>query len=736
MFVQAISPPIELMDYLHGFYYHTECYLFTRPMFRLSIALKSVARELPSGIAAFQLAPMLREMSAHQLEGLASLGGVYIDPFNSFGSGQNIAERITELIDTGALVVHSVPEYYYNRLNDYNDIFFKPLSNSLSDLDPILNSTDALWQTLGGSADAPPETDLTLPPLKFPALQKLGAVEVDLSAQAIYTRSDIVPQKLGLHQVKDNDALCQEVERLGCSAHLARTALDRGLNRWQVLSDYKYGRQLLNFFWMQTDERARHLLVKRNTEEPSYVFRLPAEVFLALGAVGFKNMRGITDPRVRVGPFNIKAIEAMADLSDRLTQQAAIAAAEAEALRDDVGPQSRSASIWADLPPNHYVQLRVKDRAGRAVENQRWWVQTPDGRVHSGRTNLHGVGRVSGLSKLGPCQIKFPGALVVREGKGSAAGLGLEGAVFTEQVNGEYTFIVTPTHWVTAILRDAEGAPVANEAWWIKTPDGVEHTGTTDAEGVARIKNSGAPGRCDIRFTSVPVLKDGCISPPPNNATAGTYVVQQGDTLLRIAKAHGLSNAAEIYDHPENDAFRTLRPNPDLIYPGDEIVLPAKNENPFNAAMDVEHEFVVSQPAELCKFTLLDEDDEPYVGKRAVLRVGDQSVEQILGEDGQIGISLQGLDETTGEIELYVHEDLDEEPLKFTVSLAYMDPVDTLSGVQARCNNLGFDCGVVDGVMGRKTREGISGFQSEYGLSVDGVPGPQTQQRLAEVYGS
>jgi LysM repeat protein len=54
------------------------------------------------------------------------------------------------------------------------------------------------------------------------------------------------------------------------------------------------------------------------------------------------------------------------------------------------------------------------------------------------------------------------------------------------------------------------------------------------------------------------------------------YVVKYGDTLVKIAKAHGFADWREIYYHPDNNAFRTRRPNPDQIYPGDVLKIPAR----------------------------------------------------------------------------------------------------------------------------------------------------------------
>jgi N-acetylmuramoyl-L-alanine amidase len=69
------------------------------------------------------------------------------------------------------------------------------------------------------------------------------------------------------------------------------------------------------------------------------------------------------------------------------------------------------------------------------------------------------------------------------------------------------------------------------------------------------------------------------------------------------------------------------------------------------------------------------------------------------------------------------------------LELGHLDPVDELSGVQARCNLLGHDCGVVDGIMGSNTRQGIKAFQTHNSLEVDGIAGPLTQQALQKAYG-
>jgi hypothetical protein len=53
------------------------------------------------------------------------------------------------------------------------------------------------------------------------------------------------------------------------------------------------------------------------------------------------------------------------------------------------------------------------------------------------------------------------------------------------------------------------------------------------------------------------------------------YRVVPGDNLTRIAARHGIRYWQNIYLAAENAELRAQRPNPDLIYPGDVIRIPA-----------------------------------------------------------------------------------------------------------------------------------------------------------------
>jgi len=53
------------------------------------------------------------------------------------------------------------------------------------------------------------------------------------------------------------------------------------------------------------------------------------------------------------------------------------------------------------------------------------------------------------------------------------------------------------------------------------------------------------------------------------------------------------------------------------------------------------------------------------------------------------------------------------------------------SDIQRALTNAGFSPGPIDGKMGAKTKKAIQEFQKEHNLTIDGIVGPKTWERLA-----
>jgi N-acetylmuramoyl-L-alanine amidase len=215
---------------------------------------------------------------------------------------------------------------------------------------------------------------------------------------------------------------------------------------------------------------------------------------------------------------------------------------------------------------------------------------------------------------------------------------------------------------------------------------------------------------------------------------AKTHRVKQGECLSSIAKKYSFTDWRTIYNHPQNAEFRRKRPNPNLIYPGDQIFIPDKDLKQELGGTEQRHKFRVKAQQTLLRIMLQDEQGQPLSGKRYKLSVQDRTYEDITGGDALIEHVIAA-DADRGELTVWPNEDPSSTGFIWTLKIGHLDPVEESTGVQARLNDLGFPCGPVDGICGPWTQAAVKAFQDKYGLTVDGIPGPQTQGKLKEIYG-
>jgi N-acetylmuramoyl-L-alanine amidase len=141
----------------------------------------------------------------------------------------------------------------------------------------------------------------------------------------------------------------------------------------------------------------------------------------------------------------------------------------------------------------------------------------------------------------------------------------------------------------------------------------------------------------------------------------------------------------------------------------------------------------LKSPETQLRVVVRDVDGRPFAGKKYNIVVDGVSHEGILKDDGRLELPIQP-DASEGKLTVFVEEE-SRTALSWVLNLGHLDPVDSLSGVQARLNNLGYDSGPVDGIDGPRTRAAVSAFQKDHGLEVDGIPGPKTQEALKSEYG-
>jgi N-acetylmuramoyl-L-alanine amidase len=212
------------------------------------------------------------------------------------------------------------------------------------------------------------------------------------------------------------------------------------------------------------------------------------------------------------------------------------------------------------------------------------------------------------------------------------------------------------------------------------------------------------------------------------------YTAKQGDCLSSIAHQFGFADWRTIYNDPNNADLRNLRPNPNIIYPNDSIYIPDKVPKEVARPTDQEHVFEAKRPKTWLRILVRDGQQAPAGGCKYHLEIdGIPYPDAVLGSDGMLQAKVAA-DAKSGLLTVWFDEQASVGHT-WTLQLGHLDPVKTMSGIQARLSNLGYPCGPVDGIIGPLTQAAVRSFQEDNGLKVDGIPGPITQGKLQDRHG-
>ena len=217
------------------------------------------------------------------------------------------------------------------------------------------------------------------------------------------------------------------------------------------------------------------------------------------------------------------------------------------------------------------------------------------------------------------------------------------------------------------------------------------------------------------------------------------HTARQGDCIYSIAERYGFFWET-IWNHPNNAELKQQRGDPSILYPGDVVFVPEREEKQESGATEQRHRFRRKGVPLMLRLRLMlsdetsaeDEDqaeDEPRANESYTLDIdgnlfsgttdGDGWLEHPIPPGAQRGRLI--IDETQEEYQL---------------NFGHVDPIDDVSGVQARLNNLGFECGEADGAMNDQTEMALRQFQRKYGITESGEADQETRDRLLELYGS
>jgi hypothetical protein len=203
---------------------------------------------------------------------------------------------------------------------------------------------------------------------------------------------------------------------------------------------------------------------------------------------------------------------------------------------------------------------------------------------------------------------------------------------------------------------------------------------------------------------------------------ASTYIIRQGDCISSIADREGLLPETLWDVNPE---LRAKRQNPNALLPGDKLIIPEKRIQEYPAAPDQCHQFVrIGAPT---KFrVVLERYQQPLANRQYILTVEGRIYNGTTSDTGLLEINLPAR-ARTGTLKI------PEEQLECELQFGWLDPLDEITGAQARLQNLGYYHGDLNGQMNDNLQEALEIFQSDFGLPVTGELDDGTKQKfLAE----
>lgn len=202
------------------------------------------------------------------------------------------------------------------------------------------------------------------------------------------------------------------------------------------------------------------------------------------------------------------------------------------------------------------------------------------------------------------------------------------------------------------------------------------------------------------------------------------HEISVGENIFEIAVRTGFS-AETLWDLPQNRELAGLRLHMNVLLPGDVLFIPDLTPYSRSCAMDQRHVFRRKGIPPKLRLQLL-EEGVPKANMKFSLTVD--------------GATLTGVTDAEGTLEAFVPADaagaelLLEDQSIYYLQFGGLNPLNEISGVQNRLNNLGFDCGTPTGEWNPETSAALRYFQARVRLPETGELDARTREQLYQVH--
>jgi N-acetylmuramoyl-L-alanine amidase len=212
-----------------------------------------------------------------------------------------------------------------------------------------------------------------------------------------------------------------------------------------------------------------------------------------------------------------------------------------------------------------------------------------------------------------------------------------------------------------------------------------------------------------------------------------THKVNQGECGEGIAWAHGLEDFKAVWNSGDNAELRKRRSDPNILMPGDALVVPEAKPRVYMLATGKHHRIVLKIPQKELRLRVLAHKDEPLANAKYRLILDDvrQPREGTTDGDGvlkeKVRVHIRG-----GLLQI--------DGRRFRLRFNYINPFpaepdESMSGVSSRLTNLGYESGGASKAGNPALSSALALYQSDAEIDPTGEADSATKDQLEKDYG-
>jgi len=209
----------------------------------------------------------------------------------------------------------------------------------------------------------------------------------------------------------------------------------------------------------------------------------------------------------------------------------------------------------------------------------------------------------------------------------------------------------------------------------------------------------------------------------------GSCVVGSEDCMMSISRKHGFFWET-VWKHPDNAELKRTRRAPRVLLSGDRVTIPEKEMGEELGGTEERHRF--RRKGVPAKVRLrLQKDGAPRSDEPWWADIDGALKEGLTDDQGLVEITIPN-EARSG----WLRGGTGEDEEQFELHLGKLDPINSVSGVRMRLNNLGYSAGEEGDEWTRQAESAVREFQRMNGFEPTGVPDQQVLDQLLKVHGS